>query len=186
MKSMAISLEFFLFLAVALPNVALADSHEARVSGNAVIPFLSPRELQKITIGEVEDVMLVPWTVTLPARIDTGATLSSLDARDVTVRNNIADFTLGKKYGGLRLRLPVVDWVRVRTSAGAEERPVVRIGVCLGSRLVRAVATLRDRSQMTYPFLVGRNVLKGSFVVDPSRAKTVHPACLSRPLSEAR
>jgi hypothetical protein len=135
----------------------------------------TPRE--KVTIGEIEDVTLEPWTITLPARIDTGATLSSLDARDLTVRNNIADFVLGKRYGGVRLQLPIVDWIYVRNSSGVEKRPVVKVHICLGPRKIRALATLRDRSEMTYPFLVGRNVLNGSFMVDTSRSRAVRPTC---------
>ncbi len=138
---------------------------------------LPPGDASKILVGEVEDVLLIPWTILLPARIDTGATLSALDARNLTVENNVADFTLGKKYGEFRLRLPVVKWLQVRTAVGTERRPVVEVGICLGPKLVRTLATLSDRSQMIYPFLVGRNVLNGSFMVDTSRSKAVQPSC---------
>ncbi len=144
-------------------------------SDNHVLPSEDP---SKILVGEVEDVLLIPWTILLPARIDTGATLSALDARHLTVENNVADFTLGKQYGEFRLRLPVVKWLQVRTAVGTERRPVVEVGICLGPKLVRTLATLSDRSQMIYPFLVGRNVLNGSFMVDTSRSKAVQPNCL--------
>ncbi len=139
---------------------------------------LAPEDHAKILVGEVEDVLLVPWTILLPARIDTGATLSALDARNVTIENNIADFTLGKKYGEFRLHLPVVEWLQVRTAVGTERRPVVEVGICLGPKLVRTLATLSDRSQMMYPFLVGRNVLNGNFMVDTSRSKAAQPSCV--------
>jgi hypothetical protein len=177
MNTIAILTYFFLLFVMGLPSVALAESHQTEALQDVAVPSPSRSDSQKVMIGEVEDVMLVPWAITLPARIDTGATISSLDARDLSVRNNIADFMLGKRYGGLRLRLPVVDWVQVRSSAGVEKRPVVKIGVCLGPKLVRTLATLSDRSQMTYPFLVGRNVLNGSFMVDTSRSKAAQPAC---------
>jgi hypothetical protein len=137
-------------------------------------------------IGEVEDVMLIPWTVMLPARIDTGATLSSLDARDLSVRNDVADFVLGKRYGSVRLRLPVVDWIFVRSSRGTEKRPVVEIAICLGTKIIRALATLKDRSQMTYPFLVGRNVLSDGFLVDTSRSRAAQPRCRAGALSTSK
>jgi len=177
MKNIAILKYFFLLFVVAFPSMAAADSRQTEVFEDVAIPSSSAGESQKVMIGEVEDVMLVPWAVTLPARIDTGATVSSLDARDISVRNDVAEFMLGKRYGSLRLRLPVVDWVQVRSAVGIEKRPVVEIGICLGPKLVRTLATLRDRSQMTYPFLVGRNVLSGSFMVDTSRSKAVQPAC---------
>jgi len=39
----------------------------------------------KILVGAVEEVILLPWGVKLPARIDTGSGMTSLDARDLTV-----------------------------------------------------------------------------------------------------
>lgn len=184
MKNIAILKYLFLVFVVAVPKIAGADSHQTEVPGDVVIPSPSRSESKKLMIGEVEDVVLVPWTITLPARIDTGATLSSLDARNVTVRNKIADFTLGNEHGGLQLQLPVVGWSQISTSVGSERRPVVEVGICLGPKLIRTLATLKDRSHMTYPLLIGRNVLNGSFVVDTSRSKVVRPACPSGSLSQ--
>jgi hypothetical protein len=167
-----------LLLAVCFPKIGAAEPYETEIIEKVSIPLLAERP-QKLMIGETEDVMLVPWAVVLPARIDTGARLSSLDARDLSVQNNIAEFMLDKRYGGLRLRLPVVDWVEVRSSAGVEKRPVVEVGICLGPKLIRTAATLSDRSHMIYPFLVGRNVLNGSFMVDTSRSNAVRPQCHS-------
>jgi hypothetical protein len=185
MKNIAMLKYLFLLFVVAFPRFAVADSHPTEVFENVAIPSSPGGESQKVMIGEVEDVMLVPWAITLPARIDTGATVSSLDARDISVRNNIAEFMLAKRYGGLRLRLPVVDWVQVRSSAGVEKRPVVEIGICLGPKLVRTLVTLRDRSEMYYPFLVGRNVLNGSFMVDTSRSRASRPTCSSGSLQSS-
>ena len=103
--------------------------------------------------------------------------MSALDARNVRIWKNIADFKLGKSYGGLQLRLPIVEWRLVKTSVGSDTRPVVEIGICLGPKFLRTHALLGDRSQMTYPFLVGRNVLKGRFIVDASNAKAVRTVC---------
>lgn len=175
----SVSLALALFVFVPLTTNAVGSSSQPKTSddrlGNHVFP---PEDHSKILVGEVEDVLLVPWTILLPARIDTGATLSALDARHVIIGNNVAEFTLGKKYGEFRLHLPVVEWLQVRTAVGTEKRPVIKIGICLGPKLVHTLATLSDRSQMMYPFLVGRNVLNGSFMVDTSRSKAVQPSCL--------
>ena len=176
-KGVLPSLVVVLFVAsVSVPAIAEFD-HSEVVENHLQIPL--PDALEKITIGEVEDVILEPWTIVLPARIDTGATLSSLDARSLNVRDNVADFMLGQRYGSVRLQLPIVDWIYVRNSAGFEKRPVAKIHICLGAKKIRALATLRDRSQMTYPFLVGRNILNGSFMVDTSRSRAVRPTCRS-------
>ncbi len=135
----------------------------------------------KITLGVVEDIILTPWGLSFPARIDTGADLSSLDARDIVVRHNIAEFRLGGGYGHKRLQLPVVEWGQVQTSMGVEKRPVVALSICLGSKLVSTPVTLRDRSGMAYPFLVGRSALNGSFLVDPSQSRATQPNCPAVP-----
>ena len=41
---------------------------------------------EKVTIGAVENMTLLPWGVTIPVRIDTGAATSSLDVCDLIVR----------------------------------------------------------------------------------------------------
>lgn len=140
-------------------------------------------EPAKVTVGAVEEVILKPWGVSFAARVDTGADLSSLDARDIVVRNNIAEFTLGRRWGSRRLRLPVIEWRRIQTALGTETRPVVEISICLGSKLFRTPVTLKDRSEMRYPFLVGRTALSGKFLVDPSRSQPTGHACPAQTLA---
>lgn len=132
---------------------------------------------EKMTIGEVEDVILMPWGVKLPARIDTGAATSSLDARELIVSNNIAEFRLPKMYGGLRLRLPVIEWQKIRSADFRERRPVVEITFCIGPKSIRAPVTLNNRATVTYPLIIGRNVLKDKFVVDCMRSNCLPPSC---------
>lgn len=155
---------------------AIGDLLQAQVIDGAQSSH-SRIEPVKVTLGVVEDVILSPWGISFPARIDTGADLSSLDARDIVVRNNIAAFKLGKRYGDLQLKLPVVDWRHIQTSMGVEKRPVVEISICLGSKHFRTLVTLKDRSEMMYPFLVGRSALSGTFLVDTSRSNTAQPVC---------
>ena len=132
---------------------------------------------EKITVGEVEDVVLMPWRVVLPARIDTGAATSSLDARELKVKDNIAEFRLPKKYGNLQLRLPVTEWQKVRSADFRERRPVVEITFCIGPKLIHTQVTLNDRSTVTYPLIIGRNVLKDKFVVDCMHSNCLPPSC---------
>jgi hypothetical protein len=141
---------------------------------------------QMTTVGAVEEIILSPWGVRFPARVDTGADLSSLDARDLEVRNNFAEFTLGRQWGSRRLRLPVLEWREIHTTLGSEARPVVEISICLGSKLFSTPVTLKDRSEMRYPFLVGRTALSGKFLVDPSRSKAVKPTCSDASLASTQ
>ena len=132
---------------------------------------------EKITIGLVEDVILLPWGVKLPARIDTGAATSSLDARDLKVQDGMAEFKLPEKYGGLQLRLPIIDWRYVRSAEARERRPVVEMEFCIGPKQLRIKVNLNDRSLVKYPLILGRNFLKGDYVVDVKRRKTAPPSC---------
>ncbi len=131
----------------------------------------------KITIGEVEDVILMPWGVRLPARIDTGAATSSLDARELKVKNNMAEFKLPKRYGGLQLHLPVREWQDIRSADFKEKRPVVEITVCMGPKMLHIDVNLNDRSTVKYPLILGRNALKDHFVVDCEQTHCLPPSC---------
>lgn len=136
---------------------------------------------EKVTIGEVEDVILLPWRVRMPARIDTGAAQTSIDAQELTIQENMAEFRLHKRYGGLHLRLPVVEWQEVRSSEARERRPVVEIEFCLGPKLLRARVSLNDRSMVTYPLIIGRDVLRNNFIVDCTESHCSPPTCPEAP-----
>jgi hypothetical protein len=136
---------------------------------------------EKIIIGGIEEVVLLPWRVKLPARVDTGAAKSSLDAREIKVRDNRVEFKLPKKYGDLQLRLPVVEWKHVRTPIGLERRPIVELEICLGSKRILTKVNLTDRSMVKYPLILGRNFLQDNFIVDVKRRRTAPPSCLETP-----
>jgi hypothetical protein len=146
----------------------------------ALIFLLAPEMVtaeEKMTIGTVEDVFLLPWKVKLPARIDTGAAKSSLDARELKVHEDWVEFKLPRKYGSLHLRLPIIEWRHVRTPEGLERRPIVELEICLGSKRIRTLVNLADRSMVKYPLILGRSFLKEDFVVDVKRRRTAKPNC---------
>jgi len=132
----------------------------------------------KVTLSRVEEVILLPWGIKLTARIDTGATVTSLDARDLRIDGDEVEFRLSEEYGGRLLRLPIAGWHRVRSPMGRQQRPAVEVDLCIASHKVRVKANLNDRSMVKYPIILGRNALKGHFVVDVERRpKTVPPIC---------
>ena len=136
---------------------------------------------EKITIGSIEDIMLLPWGVKLPARIDTGAAKSSLDARELKVEADMVVFQLPQKYGGLELRLPIIEWRHIRTPAGRERRPVVELEICLGAKRIRTKVNLTDRSMVKYPLILGRSFLREDYVVDVKRQRVAPPNCSKIP-----
>lgn len=132
---------------------------------------------EKVTVGLVEEVILLPWGVRIPARVDTGAATSSLDARDLTIKGKTVEFRLPEKYGGLRISRPIVAWRTIRSAEARDQRPVVVLEFCLGSQVIRARVNLNDRSQVKYPLLIGRNALKKNFVVDCMKERCAPPTC---------
>ena len=136
---------------------------------------------EKITLGLVEEIILLPWMVKIPARIDTGAAVSSLDVRGLTVKGKTAEFNLSPKYSGARISVPVVGWHWVRSAESREKRPIVEIDLCVGPKKLRARVNLNDRSQVQYPFLIGRNILKENFVVDCMKEYCNPPSCPDLP-----
>ena len=132
---------------------------------------------EKVVIGAEEEVVLLPWNVKIPARIDTGATLSSIDVCDYAVRDEHVDFTLADRCGGHKVHLPLIGWKEVRTSEGMERRPIVQMELCLGPYRMLTQFTINDRSSMEFPILIGRNTLQGKFVVDVESARLSPPNC---------
>lgn len=111
-------------------------------------------ELKKRTIVGLTEKVIVKSNdhkKELIARIDTGATKSSID------------LTLASE---LRLG-PVVDSRLIKSAHGVKLRPVVKVDVVIGGRTLRAKFTLADRLHMTYLVLIGQNILKKGFLIDP-------------------
>jgi hypothetical protein len=133
--------------------------------------------LEKETLGAVEEIIVFPWNVKLLARIDTGAATSSMDARDIRIKDNTVEFKLFESGGAQAVGLPIVGWRNVRTSEGQARRPVVHLQLCIGSQLISTAINLNDRSRMEYSLLIGRNALANRFVVDVGHRRILAPNC---------
>jgi len=146
----------------------------------AILPLtpLHAEDKPKTVIGAVEEVVLFPWGVELPARVDTGAGITSLDVRDLTVKKKVAQFRLPERYGNTLITLPVIRNVKVRSADSWGRRPVVEMEFCVGSRRIRAQVNLNDRSQLEYPLMLGRNVLNQGFIVDCAEERMLALKCL--------
>ena len=143
-----------------------------------IAPGVAPAETkEKIQLGAVENVVLLPWGVTLPARIDTGAAISSLDARNLTIKGNVVEFTLPEQYGGQQIRLPILKWMTVKSAETKEKRPVVMVDLCIGPKRIRTQVNLNNRSNVKHPLLIGRNTLMRDFVVASDTSYCAKPSC---------
>lgn len=112
---------------------------------------------KKVILGLTEEVTLVGAKgekETVIARIDTGATSSSIDTG-----------LAGKLELG-----PVIRSKLVKSAAGSKKRPIVRAKIKMDGQIIEEEFSLADRSHMTYQMLIGQNILKkGNFLIDPNK-----------------
>jgi len=117
------------------------------------------------------------------AKVDTGARSSSLHAEDVMVLDkrgkHYVQFVIGggKRKGKLYrggeavCEVPLHDMRWVTSSNGTRQRrPVIRIEVHLCGQSWPVDLTLTSRENMGFPMLLGREAIRGRFVVDPARS----------------
>lgn len=137
---------------------------------------------EKRLIGRVEPLSFPQIGVdSLYARIDTGAKTSAIWVSSVRVVNGkLAVVFFGpdsKHYDGVE---HYFDWFErsvVASSNGqTEQRYKIKLLVVLKRKKIHARFTLTDRSTQVYPVLVGRNILRGKFVVDVERGKPLREA----------
>ena len=136
-----------------------------------------------VILGWVESVVLQPSGLQLEAKLDTGADSSSLDADRLSLFERegqewVSFGVDGSMHGHVvqqTIELPVSRWVRIRSAAGVDRRPVVRMPICLAEQAINAEFTLRDRREMTYPVLIGRKALTLLGLVDSSRTHLFSP-----------
>lgn len=129
-------------------------------------------EADKILIGRAEQVVL-PDISDKPvhARIDTGARTSSIWASKVSLENGKlrVEFFEENTQKGIHavLYFDHFEKTMVASSMGnMQSRYKVKLTIKLANKKIKAWFTLADRSTQVYPVLIGRNVLRGKFIVD--------------------
>ncbi|MBC7746536.1 ATP-dependent zinc protease [Pedobacter sp.] len=117
---------------------------------------------------------------TVPAKIDTGADISSVWASDIHVaENGVLQFRLFGEtspfYTGKVLSHKHFGVMLVRNSSGHEQiRYSVKMSVAIDTRRVLATFTLSERSKNNFPILIGSKLLKNKFIVDVSKRRTTY------------
>jgi len=135
--------------------------------------------------GWVERIEILPEGVSLKAKLDTGATTSSLNAlnkkpfrRDGQrwIAFDIIDPE--DENNTVRIERPITRHVRiVRHDGSFQRRPVVSIGLCIGPHYRNEEMSLIDRTQLNYQALVGRNHMRGIILVDSTETFLQRPRC---------
>jgi len=108
----------------------------------------------KVVVGLVEEVKINSSSgkfKKLLAKIDTGATKSSIDTR-------LAEqLELG----------PVTQSKMIKSAHGNRIRPVIDVEIEMEGKKIKEEFTIADRSHMSYPVLIGQNILVRGFIIDP-------------------
>ena len=127
---------------------------------------------EKKLIGQTESITLPEFGMTnIVARIDTGAKTSAIWATNIKLEDKVLSFTLfdekSEYYTGDVLQTRAYHIRTIISSIGTkEDRYGVKLLILISGRKIRASFTLANRSVQKYPVLVGRNVLRGKFLVD--------------------
>lgn len=144
-------------------------------------PITIYKGYEKLVIGEKEKVYFPGLDITLEARIDTGATTTSVDARNIVTFERDGKkwvrFEMLKKDGTLiKVKRPVVKRITVKRHGGeGQERQVVNMRLNISELSYYIEVSLTDRSKYKLPILIGRNFLKGNVIVDVSLSNTKAP-----------
>jgi hypothetical protein len=113
----------------------------------------------------------------IEAKVDTGAYTSAIHCSHIKLIERkgvkkISFHILGSHQEGLEEKVFVTrnfKEKKIKSSFGQiEERFVIRTKIKIFGRIIRAEFSLSDRTEMKYPVLLGRKLLRNRFIVDVS------------------
>lgn len=129
----------------------------------------------KLIFGGTEQAEVLETRIPLMARMDTGATTSSLHAENIQrfvkegrqwVRFSVLNPESGQ---AVEVERPLTRLVAIKQHGRADIlRPVVELPIRIGALERQVEFSLADRGKFEYPVLVGRNLMAGSMVIDVS------------------
>lgn len=151
------------------------------------LPAIS--ESDKLTVGEIERIVLSVDSIALDARVDTGAETSSLGVFELvyferdgkewlkfslvedTSKTEAKDAKSTEAGAAKVYEFPIVRFAKIKQQGRvkAQTRPVIEMIFSLGDREFRDEFTLADRKHLQFQALLGRSFLKDIAVVDISR-----------------
>ncbi|QBF81453.1 hypothetical protein EXU30_01150 [Shewanella maritima] len=148
---------------------------------------VDPQNQSKQTLKGFETMTVAGSNLMFAARMDTGASKSSLHAVDLEIKGGahknmkknigktIEFTTMNERDETARLSGKIVDTSTVKNSQGTETRYIVELAIGFPDKLKTVQVNLRDRAHMDFKLLIGRNFLKGDYVVDVSEKKYIGP-----------
>ena len=130
----------------------------------------SPTEKRVIGRNDIIDFPDLGLT-NVRVKIDTGAYTSSIHCFKISVEEGVLSFFLPAHRSEKHQQFTTdqFELKAIKNSFGQTEmRYVIKTKVLLFGKIIRTEFSLADRSQMRYPVLLGRKLLRSRFLVDVS------------------
>ena len=158
-------------------NSKVREQNITRADQNTTLPQQqADQEMVKQVIGAVEKVRIIPGNIILDARIDTGATTTSLGVDEIEILNEDGKEWAEITVDGIKSKHEIVSFVKIKQHRKEPlKRPVIRLRLILGEVSESVDVTLANRSNFKYKLLIGRNFLYERFIVDVSLKHTRFP-----------
>ncbi|MFI5391401.1 MAG: ATP-dependent zinc protease [Bacteriovoracales bacterium] len=136
-------------------------------------------------VGEIEKIGIPQINYITDARIDSGAKTTSIlgtdlkEKKSVNGKNNLS-FCIKVNGKFKEITAPIIKKIKVKSavSANKDERYIVELPICFGTKMKTIRATVANRSKMEYKILIGRNLLLDGYLVDVSKKYLLgEPSC---------
>lgn len=186
--------DFIIWIGVVLYVLASGATHAK--DKTSIIPEGKPYNIKKETqpdaklaienIGWVENVCIGDLEMKLKAKLDTGASVSSVNADIIKVVKRgdksfvfyrIVDGDLKSDVIEAQLTRYTLIKPKMEDTADKIRRPVVMTEFRIGNHVIREEVNLANRDHFAYPLLIGRNVLRNNFAVDSSKTFSFKTRC---------
>lgn len=132
-------------------------------------------------IGAVEPIYLKDMNSVFYARVDTGATTSSLDATEITRFERDGEdwvsfvVTNAETKETKKFEKKVARKISIKRQSGNNESRVsVNMEIKFGNQQLVKEFTLVHREDFNYQILIGRNILNGLAIVDVATSNTLN------------
>ncbi len=130
-------------------------------------------------IGAIEPFYILPMKSAFYARIDTGATTSSIDVQNLRrferdgeewVSFDVVNNRSNESY---HFEKPIIKKVKIKRIEQEEHRVKVMLDIKIGGQKIKTEFTLAERADFDYQGLIGRSLLSGRYIVDTSLSYTL-------------
>ena len=130
-------------------------------------------------IGAVEPFYILPMKSAFYARIDTGATTSSIDVENLKrferdgkkwVSFDVVNSRSNEQY---HFEKPIQKRVKIKRIEQEEHRVKVLMDIKIGGQKIKTEFTLAERTDFEFQGLIGRSLLDGRYIVDTSISHTL-------------